>query len=145
MNNIKEVAKNFFKQKGLSFYFLIGTFVFSLISLILYINTGVTIFTQELSVLVITLLSVSMILNMVLLYKEQQILIFALYILGFLAWLEFFVNQVTYITNVLIGIDEYRISMSFIMSVLFLSLNWITSLTAGIVFSINNGKKEKVN
>lgn len=139
------IIKEFFKKKGLSFYFIAASFVFILIVVILYANTGVTQFSLELSPAVIVLFSIGLAASAVSLWKEFQALSFGIFLLLLWGFLEFIISQADYLGSIFAAIDDTLLTPAFICTVLFSVLACICALVSAIIFSINRGRYEKKN
>ncbi len=123
----------FFKTKKIGYYFLLPAFVSALAGLVLYLRTGVTIFTPTLSDSVIISLAIGLFLNAVLFVFEIKTLKYGLYLLFLYSCLSFLASQATYIANVLVSIDGTTFSSSFIAEALLLALAWIFALISAIL------------
>jgi len=130
-----EIIKKIFieRTKTLSFYLLLGSLALGIAGLILYIATGKTEFTPELSVALISILSVGIALNVGLLFVDFSLGNFFLYAVLLIAWLQYFNVQINYITNILVGIDNTSLTAAFVFMVIITLLAWIAALIAGIL------------
>lgn len=131
-----KIRKIFIGRK-LDFYFLLASFVLSASTFILYLITGRTEFVTELSPLVITFYILTLAGSLTLLIFRIEICGYALYLLSFLAWLEYAITQVNYITNIFVAIDNTSLSAAFIMTVVCGALVWMTALASAILLSFS--------
>ena len=108
--------------------FAIAAAMLSIAVLVLYSATGRNTFTPVLSSTVITMLWICIILGILLCVFEIKILKHALYLLIFWTWLEYISDQMSYISNVLVGIDGNSFHAGFIAAVICGLLAWICAL-----------------
>lgn len=114
-------------------------------SLALYALTGKTEFSPELSGRVLGLgcacigLEGCAIAVAALLHDEGKliarlldVIIYAAYALGLLTWLFYLVNEVNYITNILVAIDGTKISFVFLATALGFACAWVLALVCAM-------------
>lgn len=132
---MKEDSKfiKWFKTKDLSDAFLAGSFLCTLLSLILYCTTGTNEFATSLSSVLIAFLAVSLVLQLGLFYFGSKAGKYLSYLLLLYAFFYFIYTQITYIANVFVSIDGNSFSGGFIATIIFLLLAWALSLVAGIL------------
>lgn len=140
MNTLKTMLK----ERGISFYFMIASFVFALVTWILYAVTGANEFTPELSGKVLALLIVFTLLTVAVSVVEVKLAKYATYIFGFWAWLEFIIWNANYLANVFTAIDGESFSAEFILTVVFGALAWIAALVSAILQKQDLGSSNKI-
>lgn len=120
------------KLKCKSTYFLLGTAVLELISLILYLNFGVSVFIRTLSNVVITLMIAGIIGSLAAIFAPFKIVHVVVYCIQLIACLEFLTSQASYIANVFVGIDGSSLSAAFIVITLFSLASSLLTLVSTI-------------
>lgn len=120
-------------KRGISFYFIAASFVCALVTLILYLTTGITSFTPVLSGKVLALMWINLILNFAVAVVEVKPAKYAAYVIGLWAWLEFVISEMAYITNVFVSIDGNSFSVTFILTVVFGALSYVFALVSAIL------------
>ena len=61
-----------------------------------------------------------------------DVIIYAAYALGLLTWLFYLVNEVNYITNILVAIDGTKISFVFLATALGFACAWVLALVCAM-------------
>ncbi len=120
-------------KRGISFYFIAASFVCALVTLVLYLTTGITSFTPVLSEKVLALMWINLVLCIAVTVVEIKPVKYAAYIVELWAWLEFIVSEMAYITNVFVSIDGNSFSVTFILTVVFGALSYVFALVSAIV------------
>lgn len=121
------------KKRILSFAFLSGSFVFSLLFLIFYLNFGSTIFHPEIETNVIVATSITMAILLAGILFPSKLTDELSFLISFLAFLFYINSQLTLITNVFVSIDGTTFSAGFIFNFLFGVLALAFALTASIL------------
>ena len=62
----------------------------------------------------------------------MDVIIYAAYALGLLTWLFYLVNEVNYITNILVAIDGTKISFVFLATALGFACAWVLALVCAM-------------
>lgn len=149
MKTLKKILRTaweeFFKRRGVSFYLTLVSLAFLIATLVTYATTGISTFTPVLSVKVITLLSVCMALALLFAAFEFKAGKYLLFLFCLWAWLEYFVSEAAYISNVLVSIDGNTFGIGFMLIVAFGALAWVSALVAAIVQKkeIGSGRAKK--
>ncbi len=125
--------KEFLRKKDLSSIFIVAAFICALITLIIYLNTGIDQFTTKLSAKVITLLIICIVVGVAVSVFEVKTGKFVVYLSGLWAWLSYIITQVNYIANLIADIDGNSVSAAFITTILFGALTWIFSLVSALL------------
>ena len=125
---IHQIKEGVTAKRRLPFIFAIAAEAFLIAAFILYIAAGKNTFTPVLSSKVITMMWISMILGMILCVFEIKILKHALFLLTFWTWLEYIFDQMSYISNVLVGIDGNSFHIGFIGTILCGLMAWVCAL-----------------
>lgn len=125
--------KEFLRKKDLSSIFIVASFICALITLIIYLNTGIDQFTTKLSAKVIALLIICAVIGVAVSVFEVKTGKFIVYLAGLWAWLSYLITQVNYIANLIADIDGNSMSIAFITTILFGALTWIFSLVSAIL------------
>lgn len=127
--------KNFLsiKNKGISEILILLTFIFTIINLILYCQSGVTIFNPNLYQSVIISLSFAIFLEGFTLIFNSKIIKYSIFILLLYSFIEYIYSQITYIANVFVAIDNSSFSLPMIFLFIFYILSIGLSLTGAII------------
>lgn len=133
MKFLQQIKQAVTGKRGLSFLFSVASLVFAVVTLILYVNTGIDEFTTSLSAKFIALLIVFCVLAVIFSVCEIKLGKYAMYLVGFWAWLEYIISQVNYLANILVSIDGSTFSAAFICTVLFGALAWVCALVSAIL------------
>ena len=119
-------------RRGISFWFMLASFVLALAALVLYLLTGTNDFTPSLSGKVICLFSLSLAGAALFSVLEVKAGKYAVYLIGLGAWLEFIISQVNYLTNIFVSIDGSTFSSGFILTFICGALAWAFALVSAI-------------
>lgn len=130
---IQKIKKGISEKRGVSFYFLAVSLVFSLAMLILYTRTGTNTFTPVLSNQVIVMVWGCVVLAAALCILEIKNIKYVLYLFSLWTWLTYLVFNASYISNVLVGIDGNLFSVGFLITAAFGMLAWVFALVSAIV------------
>lgn len=128
-----EKLKLFLFHKDLSSLFSLIAALLSLVGLIVYVNTGVSEFVSELSVLTIVSVSIAFVLLVIFTVFESKVGRFVCYALLLFAFIEFIGNQINLIANVVTSIDGNTWPVTFLVSAIALVLSFVLSLVSGIM------------
>lgn len=136
------MAETFMKKRGLSFWLTALSVVLAAGMLIVYSKTGISTFTPTLSGKVRLLLCICIALGALLCVFEVKNLKYVLYLLLLWTLLEFLVYEMSYISNVVVGIDGNFFSTGFIATAVLGLLSCILALVSAIVQTkeIGSGK-----
>lgn len=136
------MAETFMKKRGLSFWLTALSVVLAAGMLIVYSKTGISTFTPTLSGKVRLLLCICIALGVLLCVFEVKNLKYVLYLLLLWTLLEFLVYEMSYISNVVVGIDGNFFSTGFIATAVLGLLSCILALVSAIVQTkeIGSGK-----
>ena len=107
-------VKNFLLNKGVGYYITPITMALLVAALCLYAKNGVTAFSPKLEARAIVYAAISLAVCLVTLVVDLKPLKYVAYLLGLYAFMWFVYSQVTYIANVLVGIDGYTFTAEFI-------------------------------
>lgn len=129
--NVKEIIMN--RIKSVRFWLTVLSFICAVVTLILYVTMGKNEFNTELSGKVIAFYCIIIAASVFLCVMEIRYGKFIVYLLGLVAWLEYFVTQINYIANVFTAIDGSTFSVAFIMTVIFGALVWLAALVSAIL------------
>lgn len=132
-NILQSIRKEFFRKRGLSFYFAVGSFVFCTAMLVAYNLTGISTFTPVLSGKVLALIGVCMGLAVLFSAVEIKAGKYILYLFCLWMWLEYLFSEASYISNVLVSIDGNSFTSGFILTAVFGLLGWVSALISAIV------------
>lgn len=121
------------KNRGLSDIFIILALIFGVINLILYLNFGATIFNPKLSGSVTGSLISIIVISSLALLLNSKLLKYATFLVYLYSFVEYINTQVTYITNIFVGIDNTEVTSSFICLMIFFVLGLAFSLVSGIL------------
>jgi len=130
-------AQNFFKNKTTGFYLFVASGVAALIAAITYMLRNGDVLTSTTPAVTI-LLAVGILLNILLSVKDvkpMEIIPFILYLAAFLVFIN---TEITFISNVIMGIDGNAIDGAFI---LYAVMN-IMAVATGMIASIVEIEKE---
>lgn len=130
---LQEMKNSLFSKRGLSFWFILAAFVFSVITLIVYNATGVTSYTPSLSGKVIALLCVGAVLGVLFSICEIKVGKYAVYLITFWAWLEYLISQASYLSSIMVAIDNVAINTGFVLTTVFGLLAWVAALVSAIL------------
>ncbi len=144
-NIFYEMKVNIAGRRGLSFPFIAASVVFSVGTLIAYCVTGVTSYTPELSAAVIALQCVNVALGVLFSVCEIKVGKYAVYLTGLWAWLEYLISQASYLSSILVAIDNVSLSPGFIITVISGLLAWISALVAAIVQKREIGSSDRAS
>lgn len=123
-------VKTFFKEKRAGYYLMAVALVCGIVSLILYLQTGVTEFTPEIDSTVTVAYSIFIALAAIMLVYEVRIIKFMTSAVGLYAFLMYIVFEVNYITNLFVAIDPTELTAGFVLTIVFGVLAWICSLVS---------------
>lgn len=141
-----EFLKKMFVKRGMSFWFMLAAFVFSLAVLILYLTTGTNDFTPSLSGRAVALMGIALAGAALFSAFEVKLGKYAVYLIGLWAWLEFIISQANYLANIFVSIDGSTFSAGFLMTLIFGALAWVCSLVSAILQKRELGSfEEKAN
>lgn len=124
-------AQGFFKNKTTGFYIFVVSGAAALIAAVTYVLRGGDVLTAATPTVTI-LLAVGVILNILLSIKDIKPLEIVPFILYLAAFLVFIDTEITFISNVIMGIDGNAIDGAFI----FYSVMNIIAVAAGMAASI---------
>ena len=124
-------AQGFFKNKTTGFYIFVVSGAAALIAAVTYVLRGGDVLTAATPTVTI-LLAVGVILNILLSIKDIKPLEIVPFILYLAAFLVFIDTEITFISNVIMGIDGNAIDGAFI----FYSVMNIIAVAAGVAASI---------
>lgn len=116
--------------KSKSTYFLAATVVLNVAALILYVNTGVSVFIPELSSAVIVFMVLGIILPFAAAFSPLKITCVVLYVINLFACLRYLASQASFIANVFVGIDGSTFPAAFYLIVIFTLASAVLSLVA---------------
>lgn len=125
--------KLFLFHKNLSNLFSLIAAILSLVSLIVYLNTGVSEFVSKLSIATIVSLSIAFALLCVFTIFESKVGKYVCYTLILFAFIEFIGNQINLIANVLTSIDGNTWPTTFLVCTITLLISFILALISGIM------------
>ena len=140
---LQRIKKGASGKRGVSFYLLIASLVFTLVMLISYSRTGTNTFTPVLSQKVISRIWVCVALSALLAVWEIKNGKYILYLLSFWTWLEFLVYNASYISNVMVGIDGNLFSIGFLLTAVSGLLAWGLALASAILQKNEIGSQNK--
>lgn len=116
--------------KSKSTYFLAGVVILNVIALILYVNTGVSVFIPKLSSSVIAFMVMGVILPFAVAFSPFKIVYAALYAINLLSCFKYLASQASFIANVFVGIDGSTFPAAFYLIVIFTLASAVLSLIA---------------
>ena len=134
--------KNFLSKKGAGYYLVLPAFLCALGALIMYKKTGITKFNPSLSGTAITCLWIAMgllLVSLVIDFKPIRYLAYLVCLYGFFAYIS---SQITYIANILVGIDGSTFEAGFLTTAGLYFGAFVLMLLAGI-FAKRKAKAEK--
>ena len=116
--------------KSLSGILMLSSLASGLVTLILYLFTGVTAFTPKLSTPMIIFLIVGLVLGAVSLFipKFSKQIKYLVYIAFLFAMLMYISTQITYIANIFVAIDGTSFSASFIITFILVIASFVLAL-----------------
>ena len=129
----KTIKRAVVRKRGISFWFTLLATVLAACMLLIYSKTGISTFTPTLSVKVRTLLGVCIVIGILLCLFEVKNGKYAFYLLLLWTWLEFLLYEVSYISNVLVGIDGNSLSTGFLLTALSGLFACVFALASAIV------------
>lgn len=120
-------------KRILSFAFISGSLLCSLLFLILYLNFGSTIFHPEIESNIIVFSVITMVISLACILFPSKILCELSFLISFLSFLFYINSQLTLITNVFVSIDGTTFSAGFIFNFVFGILALGLALSASIL------------
>ena len=134
---------NYIKGRKVNFYLYILAFIFAIVSIILYVNSGVNEFSTSLNSLSLAFTILGIISFVPLLFiKKVKIIYYLPYLFLLFGFLEYLVSQARYIANILVSIDGTTFSSAFITTVVMYLISIVLSLVAALLTK-EEKKKEK--
>ena len=136
-------VKSFFRERSLGFYLAIPAMIIALITIFLYKEIGITVFSPTLNkqtiiflVLGIVFTAISLAMNFVpckYVTMCEKPVRFAAYLMYLYAFLMFIYSQINFIANVFVAIDGNSFSSTFILTMVFYILACVlTAVSAGL-------------
>ncbi len=120
------------QRRDASSHLAVTALVLTVVMLVSYCLTGRSTFTPVLSAKVLVMLGGCILLDAVFSLLEVKLGKFAMYLLGLWTWLEFLLSQLSYISNVLVGIDGNQLSIGFLLTTISGLLAWIAALLSAV-------------
>ncbi len=123
---------NFFKSKSVGYFLTLPAVILGVLSVFLYKQNGVTVFSPELDGSVIAVLWIAVGASAINLLIEWKGFKYLSYLLFFYAFILFIGTQVNYITNVFVSIDGYTFSTGFIATTAVMAATAVMQLLAAV-------------
>lgn len=136
---LHKIRDHVIRRRDASFVLSAAALVLTAAMLIAYALTGTSTFTPVLSGKVLALMGVCIFLDAVFTLFEVKLGKYAMYLMGLWMWLEYLLSQLSYISNVLVGIDGNQFSVGFLMTVAFGLLAWVAALASAILQKVEWG------
>lgn len=119
-------------RRDASSWFAVAAFALTIIMLVSYCLSGRSTFTPVLSTKVLVMMAGCILLDGLFSLLEVKLGKFAMYLLGLWTWLEFLLSQLSYISNVIVGIDGNQFSIGFLLTAAAGLLAWVAALISAI-------------
>lgn len=115
-----------------STWLALAALVLTIVMLVSYCLTGKSTFTPVLSTKVLGMMGACILLNALFTRFAVKLGKYAMYLLGLWTWLEFLLSQLSYISNVLVGIDGNLFSVGFLLTTVAGLFAWIAALASAV-------------
>lgn len=119
-------------RRDTSSWLAVAALALTIVMLVSYCLTGKSTFTPVLSTKVLAMMGGCILLDALFSLYEVKLGKYAMYLLGLWTWLEFLLSQLSYISNVLVGIDGNLFSIGFLLTTGAGLLAWIAALVSAI-------------
>lgn len=119
-------------RRDASSWLAVAALALTIVMLVSYCLTGKSTFTPVLSTKVLAMMGGCILLDALFSLYEVKLGKYAMYLLGLWTWLEFLLSQLSYISNVLVGIDGNLFSIGFLLTTGAGLLAWISALVSAI-------------
>lgn len=119
-------------RRDASSWLAVAALALTIIMLVSYCLTGKSTFTPVLSTKVLVMMGGCILLDALFALLEVKLGKYAMYLLGLWTWLEFLLSQLSYISNVLVGIDGNLFSVGFLLTAGAGLLAWVAALVSAV-------------
>lgn len=119
-------------RRDASSWLAVAALALTVVMLVSYCLTGKSTFTPVLSTKVLVMMGACILLDALFSLLEVKLGKYAMYLLGLWTWLEFLLSQLSYISNVLVGIDGNLFSIGFLLTTGAGLLAWVAALVSAV-------------